>query len=565
MAADGLVRTSEIAVAAVLLVLTALLLLDLRRGWRRRWPAVAACIMLFVSIGVPGAAPLWFVAFPLLAAVYPDGTMTPRWLVLPVVGCGVAVVGDHVSGRAWSDDPAWNLVIAVQLIVVLAQVHRYRRRASTEERAAVRWTILGALVTFAAFEAIEAAFGVIGEGPVGSQVAARLAVLPLLVAMAVGLVRPHLFDVDEALRLTVAALGTLLVLGLVVHVLPAPEWVRLTVVAVIAAPTALLAVRLADRLVHGGRPDVDRSVAAMLSELNAARAQHDTPSVVLRAVTGSLGLEHGRISGAWFEDAETGSPPSTATSTLLLDVAYRGEVLAALELSPRRSETAFTRRDRLVVDALVAQAGPALDAARTLVALRESRARTVAAREEERRRIRRELHDDLGPTLAGIALSAAALSRSTGDPAAARLHHDIRHAVDRSRELAYGLRPPVLDDHGLVAALHDLVGGPDVRIEADGPLDLPASVDLAALRIIQEAVTNSRRHGAPPIRVGLRLDGTLLALEVSDSGPGLGTGTRAGVGMLSISERSDEIGGVARYDRSAPGCRLLVDLPLETP
>jgi signal transduction histidine kinase len=129
------------------------------------------------------------------------------------------------------------------------------------------------------------------------------------------------------------------------------------------------------------------------------------------------------------------------------------------------------------------------------VALRESRARTVAAREEERRRIRRELHDDLGPTLSGIALSAAALAARTKDPDAAELHRELRLAVEQSRELAYGLRPPVLDDHGLVAALHDRVGGPDVHIDAPEHLDLPASVDLAALRIIGEAVTNARKHG----------------------------------------------------------------------
>ena len=216
-----------------------------------------------------------------------------------------------------------------------------------------------------------------------------------------------------------------------------------------------------------------------------------------------------------------------------------------------------------MVDGLLAQAALALEAARTVVALRESRARTVAAREEERRRIRRELHDDLGPTLSGIALSAAALEARTMDPEAAELHRELRLAVEQSRELAYGLRPPVLDDHGLVAALHDRVGGPDVHIDAPERLDLPASVDLAALRIIAEAVTNARKHGSAPIDVRLRVEDGTLRLRVSDAGPGLPTDVRAGIGMMSITERTDEIGGVARYDRTARGCHLVVDLPLE--
>jgi signal transduction histidine kinase len=463
----------------------------------------------------------------------------------------------------WSESPWWGLVVNSQLLLLLAQVHRYRRRSSTQERESVRWVILGTLLTMASFAATQAAFGSIGEGSTGSVVAAQLAVLPLLVGVAVGVLAPRALDVDEFLRATVVSLGTITALTVVVRSLPAPDWVRLVVVAVIAAPVALTMTRVGDWLLYRGRPDPDRAVTRMLAALNTRTGKQETPRTVLTAFTDALYLDQGRISGSWFEPAALGPDTSTASGGEPFPVEYRGEVLAVLELPPRRGESTLTRRDRRVVDRLIAQAAPALDAARTVGALRESRARTVAAREEERRRIRRELHDDLGPTLSGIALSAAALAARTKDPDAAELHRELRLAVEQSRELAYGLRPPVLDDHGLVAALHDRVGGPDVHIDAPEHLDLPASVDLAALRIIGEAVTNARKHGAAPIGIRLRLRHGMLRLLVSDAGPGLPPDVRAGIGMMSISERTDEVGGTARYDRSAKGCHLVVDLPLE--
>ena len=564
MTHDGLVRTSEIAVTVVVLVLTVLLLASLRRTPRGpRWVVVLACLLLYAAIVVPGAAALWFVAFPLLAGVYPDGVMTPRWLWAPVALLAVTAVGDLASGGAWSESPWWGLVVNAQLLVLLAQVHRYRRRSSTQEREAVRWVILGTLLTMACFAVTQAAYGAIGEGSTGSVVAAKLSVLPLLVAVAVGLLAPRVLDVDEFLRATVVSLATVTALTAVALALPAPVWVRLVVVAVLAAPVAMATSRAGDWVIYRGRPDPDRAVARMLAALNTRTGQQDTPGTVLTAVADALFLDRARITGSWFEPVTLGPVDPTASDSQSFAVGYRGEELAVVHLAPRRGESTLTRRDRRVVDRLIAQAAPALDAARTVGALRESRARTVAAREEERRRIRRELHDDLGPTLSGIALSAAALAARTKDPDAAELHRELRLAVEQSRELAYGLRPPVLDDHGLVAALHDRVGGPDVHIDAPEHLDLPASVDLAALRIIGEAVTNARKHGAAPIGIRLRLRHGMLRLLVSDAGPGLPPDVRAGIGMMSISERTDEVGGTARYDRSAKGCHLVVDLPLE--
>jgi signal transduction histidine kinase len=203
------------------------------------------------------------------------------------------------------------------------------------------------------------------------------------------------------------------------------------------------------------------------------------------------------------------------------------------------------------------------------VDLLQSRSQLVSAREEERRHLRRDLHDDLGPALSGLSLSAAALARRTGLPEADELHQDIKAAMFLSREIAHGLRPSVLDDHGLVAAIKQRVLAEDdltVNVSAPDFLELPAAVDLAALRIVSEAVSNVRKHAnAARVDVHLSLEDSMLCIEVHDDGRGLPVDVRAGIGLRGIAERAAEIGGVARFDRLAQGTRLLVSLPVPAP
>jgi signal transduction histidine kinase len=274
-------------------------------------------------------------------------------------------------------------------------------------------------------------------------------------------------------------------------------------------------------------------------------------------------LDGGEISGEWFATLSRG----TTKDTQDFPIRYRGEQVAVMSLAPRRTESDFTARDRRVLAALISHAAPALHGDRVLTDLAESRQRAVSVREEERRRLRRDLHDDLGPALSGLSLSAAALARRTGLPEARELQEDIQQAMLHSRQIAYGLRPPILDDHGLAAAILDRSAADDdleVRVTAPEFLDLPAAVDLAALRIVTEAVANARKHAeATAVDVALTIADGHLEITVSDDGVGLRADVRPGIGMHSIAERAAEVGGTARYDRAAAGTHLRVRLPLE--
>jgi signal transduction histidine kinase len=198
----------------------------------------------------------------------------------------------------------------------------------------------------------------------------------------------------------------------------------------------------------------------------------------------------------------------------------------------------------------------------------------VLAREEERRRLRRDLHDGLGPALAGLALKIdATRDELQPDPAATALLHslkaDVQDAIADIRRLVYALRPPALDELGLLAALQIQIARyqqPDLQITLDAPSDTPilsAAVEVAAYRIITEALTNVVRHaGARHCLVRLALSGA-VEIAVIDDGCGLGLARQNGVGLISMRERAEELGGwVAIEPAAGGGTQVLARLPL---
>ena len=209
--------------------------------------------------------------------------------------------------------------------------------------------------------------------------------------------------------------------------------------------------------------------------------------------------------------------------------------------------------------------------------LARSRGRIVAAREEERRRLRRDLHDGLGPSLAAVGLKVdLARERAESDTAGLGLlldeiRGDIRSVISDVRRLARELRPPTLDSLGLVGAIGQQASalsggsGPTIRVEVDEPLPvLPAAVEVVAYRIAIEAMTNAIRHAkATSCVVRLTIDRDGLVVEVADDGLGIDPEAPAGVGLHSIDERAAEVGGEVDLDtRPGGGTIVRARLPL---
>jgi len=271
---------------------------------------------------------------------------------------------------------------------------------------------------------------------------------------------------------------------------------------------------------------------------------------------------------------------------LILPLVYHTETIGQLLLGPRARGEAFTAADRRLLEDIARQAGVAVYAVRLTADLQHSRERLVTTREEERRRLRRDLHDGLGSTLAALHLQAGAIRTlmqrdlAAADTEVLDLQAEIRAAITDIRRLVYALRPPTLDELGLVGAIRQYAAqydthnrsagepGSDLRVAVEAPEQLPAlpaAVEVEAYRIVQEALTNVTRNAqAHSCSVHLSLsDDRDLQVEVSDDGVGLPKEPRAGVGLLSMHERAEEVGGTCVVGPApGQGTRVLVKLPL---
>jgi signal transduction histidine kinase len=275
-----------------------------------------------------------------------------------------------------------------------------------------------------------------------------------------------------------------------------------------------------------------------------------------------------------------------------LPLVYQREEIGRLVIAPRAPGERLSEADRRLLEDLARQTEVAVHAVRLTSDLQSSRERLVSTREEERRRLRRDLHDGLGPTLASFALkldAARKLVRSKPEDTEAllsRLKDQTQETVSDVRRLVYGLRPPALDDLGLVGAIrqqaesHSFVAhegfsgdtrGEDepVFFSIEAPEDwpsLPAAVEVAAYRIIQEALTNVARHAHATschVRISVDRARSVLELVVTDDGVGMPEGRRAGVGLSSMRERAEELGGTCDVNPNPDGgTRVLARLPL---
>ncbi|GAA1501879.1 sensor histidine kinase [Nocardioides humi] len=227
-------------------------------------------------------------------------------------------------------------------------------------------------------------------------------------------------------------------------------------------------------------------------------------------------------------------------------------------------------RVQRVVDRFVY--GRSLDPLALLTELRESRERILVAREDERRRLQRDLHDGLGPTLASLyqrmdaARSLMRQDPDTADRLLADVAEQTRGVIGDIRALVRDLRPPELEQLGLVGALQaagDRFEGLAVEVDADGLGSMPPVVETAAYRIATEAVTNAARHAAArTIRVRLASDGRTLWLTVRDDGVGLGAAP-PGTGLHSMRDRAEELGGACEIATPpGGGTEVTARLPL---
>ncbi|MFI6786501.1 histidine kinase [Nonomuraea sp. NPDC050383] len=520
----------------------------------------------------------------LLPLLYPTGRLPARrwgWVAgLALAGIALDWAALSVRSHPLREAAHWTVAAAMGLAFVSLAV-RFARGDAVERR-----QLLWLLVTLP---------GLLVPWMLGDPFwwLASLGIPLIPAAIAVAILRYRLFDIDTLISRALVGTGLLVMVGGVYLAAGAASSLLLSgvdrVAGLVAAlfagaffqPMHRLFQRGVDRLLYGSTGDPDALAERLKLHLQLADPGHGLLATleVLRE-----GLS---VTGVAVEvDDVTTVAGTLGVPARTVPLIRHGTPVGLLLVGPTERRRFPAAHDERVLATIAPFISDAAHAVRMTAALRHSRERIITAREEERRRLRRDLHDGLGQSLSGMAMSinAARLTLRDSPERAERLLTDLRAGMDTVtcdiRQLVYGLRPPALDELGLAGAVEELAGAP---VETSGELTgLPAAVEVAAYRIVQEALTNARKHsGATRIDVMLRRvtgeaaeggftreaagsgRGAVLRVGVADDGCGVPPDARAGVGLSSMRERAAELGGTCVVrPREGGGTVVQADLPL---
>ena len=533
---------------------------------------------------------------PLTLLLFPDGrppTRRWRWVVIAVIvtaplfslemgtfpysvepgyPIGYLTIPFYESlGPLWT---AAEIRTTLALFLGAGAVAARYRRGSDVERRQLLWLLLAVMVALI----VILPWGLVAGTPI--EVLFAIPLIPIAVTVAI--VRHQLLDIRLVVSRVLAWLMLLLAVvvaytGLVAllnhFATPRVGWSALVTVLLVllAAPVLPRLQRLVDGAIYGDRGDPAR-VASRLGE------QLATPDAGLQAVVmtvrSALRLPYLAIERDGRVLASDGEVPERVHQWPLT---RGGKAEGQLTVGLRVGERDLAAADRRALAILTDPVAVAVHSTVVSDELQASRERIIAAREEERRRLRRELHDGLGPTLTGIAFAAdAAANTIDDDPEASQrlltsLRRDTRVALADVRRLVDNLRPPALDELGLVEALRQRADqlswradGESVHVRLDVPDEvpvLPAAIEVATYRIATEALTNVVRHSrASGAVVRLRCD-ERVDLSITDDGPPNGAWA-PGVGLDAMRERAAELGGSFRAGPTPTGGQVLASFPL---
>lgn len=550
----------------------------------------------------------YFLQTTLLPLLFPDGSLpSPRWR--KVAGTVMALAALSALAAAFRPDPNvedlgfanplgigpesaipfFALVMAVTSsgcligatpVCLIALVLR-QRRATGRQRAQLQWLLLGFVASFCLLLA-GALFSPGGPGAAEVRLAVAFAVIPLCIAVAV--LRHGLFDVEIVVNRTIVY-GALTALGLAAYaagLAAVGRWIPQGDAAPVAAAAAAFFAALARQRVQdwvstrlfGARNDPYAVVERVGATVEATSRPADALARLAEALRDALALPFVAVDPA-VEGAPGVSSGSPVAGVEEFPAVVGGRQVACLRVGHRYRGEHFRVEERAALADVARRAGAVVQAAVLTADLKASRERIVATAEEERRRIRRDLHDGLGPALAGMALQLDGLTARLGDhpdlsSRAGRLRDQLASAVSEVRRIVDGLRPAAVDELGLVEALRLLASANgaapvvDVDVPDAVPL-LPAAIEVAAYRITAEALANALRHGgARRCCITVRTEGANVVIEIADDGQGFGADVVSGVGLQSMHERAAEVGGdVEVRSDPASGTSVRARLPRE--
>ena len=574
-------------------------------AWASGWSFMAATSLLLVLV-------------PLL---FPNGRpASPTWR--PLVGvAGAFVLAVTVAsalrpGRLADEDlpfdnPVGIAALDVPLAVVaglslaglgllvpvaVASLARRYRNADSVQRDQIKWLLYPVAILAVGVIADDVILnGLAGaEDTVRSGVIESVGVLGIPVGAGIAVLRHRLLDIDLVIQRSVVfgalvsavAMTYAVLVSAMAELLPEQRGVGLFlatgIVAVLFAPVRERIEGRVSRFLYGERRDPYAAVSRLGRQLDTAAEPSAVLPLLAETLAQTLKLSYAAIevdadaAGDASINAEVGTQQGEVVTVPLR---YQGLTIGSLKLAARGRGDRFSPADRELIDDVARLAALTAHSIRLAGAVQRSRRDIVIAREAERARLRRDLHDGLGPTLAGVAFQLAGVA-ALAEPAAleermAKLKGEIHVAIGEVRRLVDGLRPPALDELGLKGAIERHASAFDLGPEngrhmlidvdvADGIGCLAAAAEVAAYRIVTEALTNAARHArASRCTVRIWADAQ-LHVEVADDGRGIDDERVPGVGLRSMHDRAAEVGGELVVDsRPGAGTRIRAHLPLD--
>jgi len=535
--------------------------------------------------------------------VFPNGIFAPRWTLAIFTGWFLFELPRYFFPNVFlilhSNSVFYNLIfLAFFLSGVAAQVHRYKHVSNPIERQQTKWVIYGMTIGMGGYLVLRVLSLLVsdprGSGlfvSLGVVIAATFFILLIPISITIAVIRYRLWDINPIINRTLVY-GALSFLTIAFYVLTVGgfalyfknnetnivvSFIATGVVAILFEPLRQRLQRGVNRIMYGERDDPATVLTRLSQSIESALAPDSVLQTIVETLAQTLRLPYAAISLLDEEPRFISTSNLPPSELVHLPLAYQTERVGELILAPRATGETFSPADMKLINIIAQQAGHAAYTLRLNNDLQKSRERLVTAQEEERRRLRRDLHDGVGPTLASFSqrLDTAADLVNTDPQASIALLKDIKgqvkNTVTEIRRLVYALRPPVLDEFGLVTAIREHVAqytGPNgiqVAFDVSEPMpSLPAAVEVAAYRIALEAFTNIINHAqATTCHIEVKREIRSLLLQVSDNGIGLTDGYRAGVGLTSMRERAAELGGDCTVENiSSGGTRVCARLPI---
>jgi signal transduction histidine kinase len=546
-----------------------------------------------------------------LIFIFPKGYFVPRWSVLFLLP-GILMIWGRTVAEYYADFAGTELVSGILLspflftlvMGIAFQVYRYWRVYDPLERQQSGWVIFG----FAGL-----VLGVLGWGLfmeylafqpgmprawinlIAMPIVMIITVVPLPVAVAMAIINDRLWHVDIVINRTlVYAVVTAIILVTYVFVIGLLNFVfddgNNLLISLLATGSVALSFQVVrqsvqqavNRLMFGQRDEPQAILMNLSQQIQSAIMPEDLLGVSTSTIGKSMRVPYVAITIRHGEDiitqAEYGTNGSPTQSFALV---HQNEAVGELVIGQRSPGETLNRADQVVLEGIAQQLGAVVYAVRLQSDLQSARERLVITREEERRRLRRDLHDGLGPALASLPLKIdAAIDLIAQDQQkSVSLLGDVKRQaqglVADVRRVVHDLRPPALDELGLTEALRSALSqlrthpnGLQITFSADDlPANLPAAVEAATYRITMEAATNVIKH-AHAEHCWIMLQTTItyppiLQIAIEDDGVGLPHAVVPNVGLHSMRERTEELGGSFQIQPlPSGGTRITVSLPL---